>query len=99
MPLTRFAFIVKAPGYTPDAHTAQINSGQFCTQVVGVSSLAAAIQAARLLVAGGVQLIELCGGFSEDEAQQLRAATGGQVPVGVVVYSPEQAAELERLFA
>lgn len=98
MPLSRFAFIIKAPGYSPNEHAAEISSEQFSTQVVGVSSLSSAIQVAQQLVASGVQLVELCGGFSEDEAQHLRVQIEYKVPVGVVVYSKEQAEELDRIF-
>ncbi|MFN7663988.1 MAG: DUF6506 family protein [Inhella sp.] len=98
MPLSRFAFIVKAPGYSPNEHAVEISSEQFSTQVIGVSSLASAIQVAHQLVASGVQLIELCGGFSEDDAEQLRVHIERKIPVGVVAYSKEQAEELERIF-
>ena len=97
MPLSRFAFIVKAPGYSPSEHVVEISSEHFSTRVVGVSSLSSAIQVAHQLVAGGIQLIELCGGFSEDEAQHLRVQIEDRVPIGVVVYSENQAEELDRI--
>lgn len=98
MPLLRFAFIVKGPGYSPGEHRAELTSPQFSTRVVGVGDLVSAISVARELIDQGVQLIELCGGFSEDKAAELRQHTGNKVPVGVVVYTPEQAQELSRLF-
>ncbi|MES2949759.1 MAG: DUF6506 family protein [Pseudomonadota bacterium] len=98
MPLLCFAFIVKGPGYLPGEHCAEIASPQFCTRVVGVCDLASAISAAQQLIDQGVQLIELCGGFSEGEAAELRQQTGNKVPVGVVVYTPEQAQVLQQLF-
>jgi hypothetical protein len=97
MPLSRYAFIVKAPGYSPNDHSAEVSSQQFSTKVVGVSNLSSAIQVARRLVASGVQLIELCGGFGEDEAQHLRVQIEFKVPVGVVTYSKEQTDELDRI--
>lgn len=96
--LKNFAFIVKAPGYMAETHHAELVSVDFSTQVIGVSNLGEAITSAQKLIQDGVQLIELCGGFSEDDAAELRLQTGHQVPVGVVVYSPEQAAELGDLF-
>jgi hypothetical protein len=98
MPLTSFAFIVKGPGYSPCSHTAQLCSEHFSTRVVGVSDFPSAVQAAQQLVLSGVQLIELCGGFTEAQALEMRFQTGNKVPVGVVVYSEEQAKEIERLF-
>ena len=98
MSLSRYAFIVKAPGYSPKNHAADLSSDRFSTRIVGVSNLASAIEVAQQLVLCGVQLIELCGGFSEGEAQELRRQIGGKIPVGVVGYSDEQAQELGRLF-
>jgi alanine racemase len=98
MTLTRYAFIIKAPGYQASEHTATLASEQFNTQIVGVADLPSAIQAAQSLIQTGVQLIELCGGFSEEEAAQLRQAIHHQVQVGAVIYSAEQTAALEGLF-
>jgi hypothetical protein len=99
MPLSVFGFIVKGPGYKADAHNAQLSSGLFTTFVVGVADFAAAQLAAQALVTNGVQLIELCGGFTESEAAQMRQYIGPNVPIGVVVYSPAQATALANLFA
>jgi 2-keto-3-deoxy-6-phosphogluconate aldolase len=98
MPLTHFAFIVKGPGYLPSQHTADINSDTFHTRVVGVASLEDAVSVAQNLIASGVQLIELCGGFTEDDAATIRSKTDHKIPVGVVTYSEQQSKELERLF-
>ena len=98
MPLSRYAFIVKAPGFSPSKHSTTLASEQFSMRIVGVSNLASAIEVAQQFVASRVQLIELCGGFSEVEALALRVQIEHKVPVGVVGYSAEQAQELERLF-
>jgi 2-keto-3-deoxy-6-phosphogluconate aldolase len=98
MTLNRYAFIIKAPGYQAIEHTATLASEQFNTQVLGVADLPSAIQAAQSLIQTGVQLIELCGGFSEEEAAQLSQAIHHQVPVGVVIYSKEQTAMLNGSF-
>lgn len=99
MPLTRYAFIVKGPGYAPERHVADFQSELFRTRIVGVSDLASAIDVARRLVDEGIQLIELCGGFRESEAREVREGIGNAIPVGVVLYDDAQAAELERRFA
>ena len=98
MPLVHFAFIVKGPGYQPADHTTSLVSDSFQTRVVGVPNLEIAIEAAKRLVLQGVQLIELCGGFSQEEASRLHQEIGLKVPVGVVVYSEEQTRELQRIF-
>src|SRR5688572_28547249 len=98
MPLSRFAMIVKAPGYDPAVHTASLSSSAFSTNVTCVSSFEQALGAAIALVQDGVQLIELCGGFTPEEADKLHIGIGGRIPVGVVRYSPEELTHLSMLF-
>ncbi|MFY7916222.1 MAG: DUF6506 family protein [Rubrivivax sp.] len=98
MPLSRFTFIVKAPGYSPEAHRAVLSSAQFTTVIIGVPDLPCAILVANEQVRSGTQLIELCGGFTQVEVGQLRAQLPVPVPVGVVAYTAEQEAEMARLF-
>jgi Family of unknown function (DUF6506) len=99
MPLTQFAFIIKAPGYTSQSHTAQLDSRSFSTRIIGVSDVSEANAVLKQLVAQGVQLVELCGGFTAHEAASLRAHIGDAIPIGVVTYSAEQQARLATLFA
>lgn len=98
MPLSRFAFIVKAPGYSAATHTATLDSAQFSTRVVGVGDLDDAMRAAASLVSDGIQLIELCGGFTAAEADAIRAHIRSAVPVGVVRYSAAEEQVLASLF-
>ena len=84
MQISRYAFIVKGPGYFAAEHAAEIRSQEFSTKIVGVSDFHAAIPVAQQLIADGIQLIELCGGFTEAEAEKLRRETGKKIPIGVV---------------
>ena len=99
MPLSRFTFIVKAPGYSPDVHRTVLASAHFTTVIVGVADLACAIFVAQEQAQSGTQLIELCGGFTQEEVNQMRLQLPRTLPVGVVTYTAEQEAELARLFA
>jgi len=65
---------------------------------VGVPNIAAAPDVARQLVADGVELIELCGGFGGAGLAAVVAAVGSQVPVGAVFYGCDASAGLQRLF-
>lgn len=48
---------------------------------------------------GGVELIELCGGFGVVGLAAMTAAVSGRVPVGAVFYGVDASAGLQRLFA
>jgi phosphoribosylformylglycinamidine (FGAM) synthase-like amidotransferase family enzyme len=99
MPLTHFAFIFKGPGYDPKIHRAALDSAQFHTVVVGVSNLTEAAQVAVELRETGSQLIELCGGFSAADADQIQTRLGPDILVGVVRYSEEQERKLTEMFS
>jgi hypothetical protein len=99
MPLSKFGFIIKAPGYAPAVHTAQLDSPLFSTRIVGVSDVSAAFAALTQMVNDGVQLVELCGGFSAEEAARLRKHISDAIPIGVITYTPEQEARLTALFS
>ena len=94
MPLTHFAFIVKGPGYDSKIHRASLDSAQFHTVVVGVSTVLEAGQVATELRDAGSQLIELCGGFSAADADHIQALVGSDILIGVVRYSEEQERKL-----
>jgi hypothetical protein len=98
MPLSRFTFIVKAPGYSPDVHRTILASEHFTTVIVGVTDLASAIAVAKEQAQSGTQLIELCGGFTQEEACQVRLQMPSNIPVGAVAYTAEQEAEMTRMF-
>ncbi len=51
------------------------------------------------LVADGVQLIELCGGFGPEGTARVLQATDHAVPIGSVGYGPESIASLQALLS
>ncbi|WP_146183223.1 hypothetical protein [Limnohabitans sp. Bal53] len=65
MLLKKFAYIVKAPGYSAEKHSTELSSDQFSTRIVGAAHL--------------------------DQ-------TNHKIPVGVVMYTPDQEAGLLKLF-
>jgi hypothetical protein len=93
MALTRFGFIV-----TGDDFAQWTGTERFRMKVVGVRSPEKGIAAAREMVAEGIQLIELCGGFSPVWAGRIIEAIQYAVPVGVVAYGPESITGMARLF-
>ena len=76
-----------------------IESDGVTTTIVAVPERAAAVGAAQTLVAGGAQLVELCGAFGPSVAAQVIEAVGEQVPVGSVSYGVESIPAMAALFA
>jgi hypothetical protein len=65
---------------------------------VGVRDVAEAASTARQLVAEGVELIELCGGFGGAGLGAIVSSVQGKVPVGAVFYGVDASEGLQRLF-
>jgi hypothetical protein len=91
--LTKFGFIV-----TGDEFVQHQGTPKFSMKVVGVRHPRDGIAAAQAMVSEGVQLIELCGGFSPVWAGKIIEAIDYAVPVGVVAYGPESIEGMHRLF-
>lgn len=94
MALTKFGFIV-----TGDAFVQHQGTDKFAMKVVGVREAKDGVEAAKQMVAEGIQLIELCGGFSPVWAGRIIEAIEYAIPVGVVAYGPESIDSMYRLFA
>ncbi len=94
MALERFGFIVTGDDFEQDQGTER-----FRMKVVGVKKPEQGIEVAKRMVAEGIQLIELCGGFSPVHAGRIIEAIDYAVPVGVVAYGPESIDSMHALFS
>lgn len=87
-----WAYIYEHPGTDPVADRHVIERDGQRTLLVPVPDPAAAPQVAVQLVADGVRLIELCGGFSAVDAAAVVSVVDGRVPVGHVTFAVDAAA-------
>lgn len=94
MALTSFGFIV-----TGDDFEQYQGTDAFKMKVVGVKNAEQGIDVAKAMVAEGIQLIELCGGFSPVWVGKIIEAIDYAVSVGVVAYGPESIDAMYALFA
>lgn len=99
MALRKFGFIVTGPQLDPTRHRQVMQSPAFEMVSVGVSSPTQALSVAQAMVAEGVQLIELCGGFGPKWTTQVQEAIGHRIPVGAVGYGPESIDAMHALFS
>ncbi len=82
-----WAYIYEHSETDPVADRRVIERAGQRTLLVPVPDASVAADVARDLVAEGVGLIELCGGFSLQATAQVTAAVGGSVPVGHVTFA------------
>jgi hypothetical protein len=91
MALHYWAYIFLSPGFNPEQHTTELSSAtcRFKTVGIDMTEKEKVIDVAKQLVAEGVQMIELCGGFGPLWIAKVTEAINGAVPVGSVAYGPE----------
>lgn len=98
MGLSKFGFIVTGTGLDPTVNRMSMKSSQFEMIAVGVETPSEGIPIAKNMVAEGVQLIELCGGFGPIWTGKIIEAIDGAIPIGSVGYGPESIDQMYRLF-
>lgn len=99
MPLCRYAFFIKAPGFSPERERTIFRVPGFEAYIFGLSDISEALELACHMRASGVQMVELCGAFSPSEAQKLRDTFEPDIVIGNYRYTPEEEAHFSRIFA
>ncbi len=99
MGLSKFGFIVTGQGLAPETNRMSMKSDVFEMVAVGASEASQGVAVAQSMVADGIQLIELCGGFGPVWTGKIIEAIGGQIPVGSVGYGPESIDQMYHLFS
>ncbi|PWU08043.1 MAG: hypothetical protein C5B47_05260 [Verrucomicrobia bacterium] len=91
MALKKWAYLYLSPGFSPEKNTTISSSNQCEFIAVGFdfASKQDVIEIVRRLIADGVQMIELCGGFGPLWVAKVSEAINGIVPVGSTAYGPE----------
>ncbi|MFE9193365.1 DUF6506 family protein [Micromonospora sp. NPDC007208] len=82
-----WAYIYEHPGSDPVADRVVLDRDGQRTYLVPVPDPVLAPAVAVNLLAEGVALIELCGGFALAAAARVAEAVGGRVPVGHVTFA------------
>lgn len=98
MALSKFGFSVTGANLDPVTHRVVMESPAFRMVAVGVTRAEEGIAVAKEMVADGIQLIELCGGFGPVWTGRIIEAIGAAVPVGSVGYGPESIDPMHALF-
>jgi hypothetical protein len=95
MKLSKYGYIVRGDGYSPENHYSSLKSHSFTTNIIGVSSLEEAFLAADYLISNGVELIELCGGFDNEDYQRVIDHIDCSIPVGCAQFSESEQKKLD----
>lgn len=95
--ICKYGFIVKAANYGYRIDNSVIETELFRTEIVDVSTDDEAVIVAKNLIKNGVQVIELCGGFGEESADQIISAVDSNVPIGFISFTKNEQLKLAQL--
>ncbi|WP_194436264.1 DUF6506 family protein [Vibrio fluminensis] len=95
----RYGFIVKAEGYDYLSDSSNMATTGFSTNMVGVTSDEDAIAVANQMIADGIEVIELCGGFGKESAEYIVAALATDVPIGYVRFDEDEQRKLDSVLS
>jgi hypothetical protein len=99
MALLHWGFIYTGRGQDPATNVAEIGTSECRCTAIGIERPEQALDVARRLVAEGVQMIELCGGFGPVWTARIIDAIDDAVPIGSVAYGPEAVDRVHAIFA
>ena len=88
--IQQYGFIVKDKSYDYHNDKSSMNTKEFFTEIVGVSSDDEAVLVAKEMINRGVQVIELCGGFGSKSAEYIIAQLDTNIPIGYVTFSDKE---------
>ena len=90
------AFIFMTKECSPSTHNAVVRHKTGRVLMYAVNTIEEGAQLAKHLMENeGCQIIELCGGFGEEGTRLVSAAVEGKIPLGYVVYLPEDLEKVE----
>lgn len=99
MPLSNYAFLIKADGYPASGQAMTLPGDGFTTHIFAASDINTLINASITLIEDGIQLIETCGGFGPDDFAALSDAIGERVALGQMHFDETNKLLLDQLIA
>lgn len=93
----KYLFLIKADGFGSQHKVAKISSELFHAEIIAASSTEVLVEQCSKAVLNGVQIIELCGGFSDQDAEEIQSTVADKCAVGRVIFGERELAVLERL--
>ena len=95
--LSKYAFLVQHHSYNSKTQIAELKSEKFHTKIIGVSTAIEATVIILDLIKEGIQLVELCGGFSKDDKDRIKKEINYKIPIGLVNHDEDDLKLLDLL--
>jgi hypothetical protein len=95
MKIKNYGFIVIGPGLLPENNKTVMEVPTFKMTAIGVSTFTEACLAAKILINEGIEVLELCGGFSKEQSEALSKHISGIIPIGHVCFTEQEQRKLD----
>ncbi len=89
------AFLIMGD-FNPIEDCSSIKNG--AVTIVGVGNVEQACEVAKDLISKGIDLIEVCGAFTETNVKRIISETNNRIPIGYVTHLKEQDNIFKELF-
>lgn len=88
--MKKYAFILLGPNYDPNKHQAEFKLKNNITSIFTVRNYEEAKQKALFCADNGYGVIELCGAFGKEKANEIIDLTENKLGVGFVIHLSNQ---------
>lgn len=93
----KYAFIMNSRTLNPESYSVRYEDGENQYYFTAVHGMKMTREVARKLSDEGYGLIDLCGNYNEEKADEIRKVSEGKVIVNYAKYTEEELAKLEAL--
>jgi len=93
----KYAFLANSAGLGPDKYSVTYENDRFCCYISAVHGMKMPCEIAEKLAAEGFELIDLCGDFNLEKAEEIRKAADGKLNVCYAKYTEENQKKYDAL--
>lgn len=94
--MLRFAFLMNMPGESPETCHGEYNNSESQSRIIGLEKESAA-EYVKILADEGFEIVDLCGDFTQSDAENLAQAAGGKIKISHAKYFKAEMEKMETL--
>lgn len=93
----KYAFIMNSRTLNPENYSVQYDDKENHYYFTGVHGMKMTRELAKKLTDDGYEIIDLCGNFNEEKAEEIRTVSEGKIKVSYAKYTEEEQAKMDAL--
>ena len=95
--MLKYAFIMNSRGLTPETYSVTFSNDAFYYYIAAVHGMKMTREIVKKLAAEGFNLVNLCGDYNAEKAEDVRSATDHKIEVRYAKYSEEDLQKLDTM--